>query len=133
VVVINTIFTSCKTICPQIGVRLARLQKSLRGLSPADYSIISISVDPLVDTPARLRVWADQMGARPGWTLLTGPKVQVDEVLQKLKLATSDKLTHSPTSLVGADGPGGFITCNALAPDDPLIQQVQRRLGAIKN
>jgi protein SCO1/2 len=133
VVVINTIFTTCKTICPQIGFRLARLQKALEGVNAQDYSLISISVDPVTDTPERLHAWAEQMGARPGWTLLTGPKMQVDAVLQKLTLATPDKLTHSPVALVGIDGPGGFVTCNALAPGDPLIRLVQQRLGALKN
>jgi len=131
-VVINTIFTTCTTICPQIGVRIARLQKALAEFSPADYSLISISVDPVVDTPERLRAWAAKMGARPGWTLLTGPKMQVDAVLQKLTLATPDKFTHSPVSLVGSDGPDGFVTCNALAGGDPLIRLVQQRLGAVK-
>jgi protein SCO1/2 len=133
VVVINTIFTTCTTICPVIGVRFARLQKSLAAFTPQEYSLISISVDPATDTPERLRAWADQMGARPGWTLLTGPKMQVDEVLRTLTLATPDKLTHSPAALVGADGPGGFVSCNALAPGDALTKLVRQRLGAPKN
>src|SRR6267143_3018513 len=49
VVVINTLFTTCTTICPLIGFRLVRLQKALDGYTAQNYSLISISVDPVVD------------------------------------------------------------------------------------
>ena len=54
VVAINTIFTTCTTICPGLGANFARLSRLLAGSEARDALLISISVDPLNDTPERL-------------------------------------------------------------------------------
>src|SRR5215471_1637418 len=55
IVVINTVFTSCPTICPVMGAQFASLTKLLGARAGADVSLISISVDPATDTPERLK------------------------------------------------------------------------------
>jgi hypothetical protein len=39
--------------------------------------ISSVSVDPAVDTPDRLKPWAGKFGAQPGWKLVTGSKAAI--------------------------------------------------------
>src|SRR3954447_5564908 len=92
VVAINTIFTTCTTICPIMGANFARLQKVLGDAGKQGVTLISISVDPAVDTPERLDQWMRGFGEVGGrWTALTGPKEDVDRLLKALQVFTSDK------------------------------------------
>lgn len=111
-VAMNFIFTTCTTICPPQGATFAKLQKRLAEGPPlAAVQLISVSIDPAVDTPARLKAWRDKLagsapGGGPSWTLLTGGKPQVDALLKALQVFTPDKGSHSPVALVG-DGASG--------------------------
>src|SRR2546430_7458148 len=73
-VAIHFIFTSCRAICPVMGAAFAKLQDRLGDRLGKDISLVSISIDPVTDTPARMKQWGEQFGARPGWSLLTGDK-----------------------------------------------------------
>src|SRR6185295_7987397 len=56
-VAINFIFTNCTTICPPLGATFARVQKEMGDKVGKDVHFISISVDPVTDTPERLKAW----------------------------------------------------------------------------
>src|SRR5918992_1390335 len=66
-VAINFVFTTCTAICPSLAATFRRVQQeaSTRGL---DVQLISISVDPIVDTPERLQAFAKKFKAERGWT-----------------------------------------------------------------
>src|SRR5882672_7330555 len=83
VVIMNIIFTGCRSSCPIIMGRLVELQ-DLLGPTRSDVSILSISVDPVLDTPQALHAYADGFKAGPGWYFLTGAKESVDTVLRRL-------------------------------------------------
>src|SRR3954462_1067407 len=53
-VAINFIFTTCTTVCPVLTATFRRVQTELEN-THSDTKLISISVDPTVDTPERLR------------------------------------------------------------------------------
>jgi protein SCO1/2 len=123
-VAINFIFTTCTTICPPMGANFGRLQRALGDRFGTEVSLISVSVDPLVDTPPRLKAWGEQFGAGPGWTLVTGAKPQVDDLLKALGVFTPDKLDHSPTLLVGNDRTGRWTRAHGLASPDTLAELI---------
>jgi protein SCO1/2 len=129
-VVISTMFTTCGTICPMVGVRMSALERSLGVCSHDEYSLISISVDPAVDTPERLREWGRKFGAGRCWTLLTGPKADVDAVLRALHLLPPDKLSHSPSALIGRDGASDWILCNVLTSPKNLLRIIRQKKSA---
>lgn len=67
------IFTRCPIICPAVTEKMARIQGRTRNLEPALH-LVSFSVDPEFDTPARLAAYAREHRASPRmWTFLTGP------------------------------------------------------------
>src|SRR5262245_60823153 len=72
-VAINFIFTTCTTICPSLTATFRKVQQDLAARAP-DVQLISVSVDPITDTPERLRDFAARFGAGPGWTFVTGEK-----------------------------------------------------------
>src|SRR5207302_10938607 len=55
VVAINFIFTTCTTVCPPLGVKFGTLQRLLGDHFGKDAFLISVSVDPINDTHARLK------------------------------------------------------------------------------
>jgi protein SCO1/2 len=99
VTAINFIFTSCTTVCPLMGVRFAQVQPLL----PKNVSLISISIDPVNDTPERLSAWAQRVGAKPGWTLITGPKPDITTLLRSLGTTIADPASHTPLILIVDD------------------------------
>lgn len=95
--VVDFIFTSCPSICPELTKRMAWLTKELE--ADPDVSFLSISVDPENDTPAKLLEFQRKNGEiTPRWTFLTGDPVVVEKtVLSGFKMALSRG---------GADGHG---------------------------
>jgi protein SCO1 len=101
IVAINFIFTTCTTVCPPLGATFARLQRSINPELAKEVRLISISVDPAVDNPERLKAWAGKFGAQPGWKLVTGSKAELDKLLRALGGYTAQKEDHTPTVLIG--------------------------------
>lgn len=121
VVVVNFIFTTCTTICPPLGATFARVQKELGARAGRDVHFISISVDPATDTPERLKAWGAKFHGAEGWTLVTGRKPQVDELLRALGAATASPSEHSPTVLVGNDAAGQWTRAYGIARPAVLV------------
>jgi cytochrome oxidase Cu insertion factor (SCO1/SenC/PrrC family) len=67
------IFTACQEACPLLSQRMQDIARRTKHLGP-DFHLVSISVDPDRDTPARLAAYAARYGASPvRWSFLTGP------------------------------------------------------------
>ena len=132
VVAINTIFTTCNTICPVMGARFASLSRLLGKENNSRLELISISVDPMVDTPARLKEWSLQFGSvNSHWVLLTGSKDDIDHLLKSLELFTPDKLEHTPVVLIGSGGTTQWSRASALSPPAQLAQLMRARLTEV--
>src|ERR1051325_10999552 len=95
-VAINFIFTTCTTVCPVLTATFRRVQTELEQ-SQSNVKLISISVDPTVDTPERLRDFAAKFKAGPGWTFVTGDKTEIDSLLQRLGAGGGHRKGHTPT------------------------------------
>ena len=74
--IVDYFFTHCPTICPIMSSQLARTQHWLKDHDlDKEVMLLSHSVDPVRDTPARLKTYATQLGAdTTSWKLLTGDK-----------------------------------------------------------
>lgn len=125
VVAINFIFTTCTTICPPLGATFARVQKDLGDRAGRDVHFISVSVDPATDTPERLKAWGAKFKAGPGWTFVTGPKPQVDELLRALAASAARREDHSPTVLIGNDATGQWTRAYGLAKPSQLVKIIE--------
>jgi protein SCO1/2 len=101
IVVISFIYTSCTTVCPVLSGIVANVQDLLGDAPGDDVALISISTDPVTDTPSRLRAYAQRFDAKPGWLWLTGEKRNVDQVLRDLGAYSPDIRNHNPVTLVG--------------------------------
>jgi protein SCO1/2 len=131
VVAINFIFTTCTTVCPLLGVQFSTLQELMGERMGRDVALISLSVDPVLDTPERLKAWADRFDGGPGWTLLTGAKREVEALLKALHVFTPDKQAHTPTILIGNDATGTWRRTYGLVAPATLADMLSAALGAI--
>jgi protein SCO1 len=131
VVVINFIFTTCSTVCPLLGVQFSTLQEMMGDRVGRDVALISLSVDPVVDTPQRLKAWSDRFDGGPGWTLLTGPKREVEALLKALHVFTPDKQAHTPTILIGNDATGTWRRTYGLVEPAALADMLSDVISAI--
>jgi protein SCO1/2 len=122
VVAMNFVFTTCTTVCAPMGAIFGKLQDEIGDDLGKDIHLISISVDPVTDTPQRLKAWSERFGARGGWTLVTGPKSRIDDLLKALEVFTPDFADHSPTVLVGNDRTGVWQRTYGLAPARQLAE-----------
>lgn len=103
-------YTTCPGPCPMMTSRLSDLQKATSALQ--DVRLVSISTDPVKDTPEMLRAYADKFKAGKSWLFLTGDKQAIFEMANKgFKLAlvedptASEPITHS-TKLILVDQAG---------------------------
>jgi protein SCO1/2 len=121
-VIINFVFTSCTYVCPMQGANFAKLQAALGDRLGRDIHLISISTDPLVDTPERLKAWGGRFGAKPGWTLVTGAKDEMDKLLQSLTGDAARRGEHSPVALLGDFEKGAWVRAYGLAEPERYLQ-----------
>lgn len=61
---VQLMFTGCSATCPIQGALFAAVAPRLP--SP-EAQLLSLSIDPLGDTPASLRAWMARFGAHPAW------------------------------------------------------------------
>jgi protein SCO1 len=121
VVIINSFFTSCNGSCPVMAAAFAEIQKHLGDRLGKDVYLISISVDPTTDTPARLKEYASRFQARPGWYFLTGTKANVDLALRKLGQFVEDPRGHFSIFIIGNQRTGLWKKAFGLAKPGELI------------
>jgi protein SCO1 len=129
VVIINAFFATCTGSCPPMSHNLARVQDALADRMGKDVVILSITVDPSMDTPERLKEYASKMGARPGWYFLTGEQANVELAQRKLGQYVTDKQDHKAILLVGNVRTGLWKKAFALAPSDEIVELVQSVLA----
>jgi protein SCO1/2 len=129
VVVINSFFGTCQGSCLPMNRNLEKVQQALGDRVGKDVNIISISVDPTVDTPASLKEYAKKLHARPGWYFLTGDKQSVDFALNKLGQFVSDKNDHLNILIIGNERTGLWKKAFGLAQPDELVKVVESVLN----
>jgi protein SCO1/2 len=106
VVVINSFFATCTGSCPKMSGVLAGLQERLGDRLGKDVFLLSFSVDPENDTPAKLKEYAESFHAKPGWLFLTGKKENVDFALSRLGQKVARKEGHLTLFIVGNNKTG---------------------------
>ena len=100
--IVDYFFTHCPTICPIMSSQLARTQQWLKTHDlDKEVTLLSHSVDPMRDTPERLKEYATRLGAdTTSWKFLTGDK---DELYDQARFG------YYLTALQSDTAAGGFF------------------------
>ncbi len=132
IVVINFMYTKCTGKCPPTTRSLVKIQNLLRDRVGNDITILSITLDPEVDTPAVLKAYADDFGAGPGWIYLTGQFDEIDMLRHKLgvfdpdPILDADKTNHAGLLTFGNERTGRWAALPALLETDEIVRAVLR-------
>jgi cytochrome oxidase Cu insertion factor (SCO1/SenC/PrrC family) len=85
-------------------------------------------VQPFRDpgTPERLKEWGRRFQAGPGWSLITGRKPDVDQVLKALGSFAPDKRDHPSTVVIVNGATGQACRASGLATPPQLAKLMQQ-------
>jgi protein SCO1/2 len=101
IVVANFVFTTCSSVCPVISAIFAQLQQQLPADLARETVMLSLSVDPMNDTPDRLDAQAKQYGSGANWRWLTGRVEDMEAALKGFGAYVSRPDDHLPMAVVG--------------------------------
>ena len=127
VVIVNFVYTTCGSLCPVVSALMADLQMRLRSRTPVAF--VSLSLDPLTDTPQSLRRFAAPFSPGPRWWWLTGEVRTMHRLLDALDAGPGpDLASHGPQWLIGRAGRGAWRRLVDLPP----LAQFQSAVDALQ-
>jgi protein SCO1/2 len=124
-VIVNAFFTTCTSVCPPMNRNMEKIQEALGDRVGKDVFLVSISVDPEIDTPAVIKEYSKKFHAKPGWMFLTGKKENVDWALYKVGQYVEDKQDHTTVIIIGNEATGLWKKALGMAKPAELIQIVE--------
>ena len=130
VVAINFIFTNCQGACPLMTRQMTMVRDMLGVDLGTDIHFVSISIDPVRDTPAAMKEFAETHDAdQAGWRFVTGNPDNLAFIVKRLGQYTDEVEAHS-TLLLAANVRTAHWT--KIPPNVPPNGVVERLRGLIE-
>jgi protein SCO1 len=119
-VIVSFSFVECTTLCPITNAILAEVDDRIvaEGLA---LTIVTLTIDPVNDTPAKLAKAAGEVGASDRWIWLTAAPVDTFLLLDSFGFPPGPIEDHNPMMLIGNVGTGEFQRIVGLPDPDGLI------------
>ena len=124
IVVMDFVYTTCTTICPVLSALFTQVQGRLGETVGDEVTLVSMSVDPVRDTPQRLKAYSAKHRAGDGWLWLTGQKSDVEDVLTGLGAYTPSFEDHPSMVLIGDGRTGEWKRLFGFPNPDRIVQIV---------
>jgi protein SCO1/2 len=124
-VYLNFIFTSCTTVCPVMSQIFYELQSRL-GPDDANVRLVSVSIDPLEDTPRRLSAYSKKFAAGANWEFLTGTGEASIAVQRAFDVYRGDKMNHPVASFFRRTPNSPWVRLEGFASADQLLAELRR-------
>lgn len=114
---LQLMFSNCKSICPIEAATFARVQDALAGHATDGIQLLSLSMDPLNDTPHVLQAWLERFNAKPGWVAMSPATADLARARQFFDNGSSLGEDHSTAmSLINQTGHLVWRTAELPAP-----------------
>lgn len=126
-VLLDFIYTTCKTTGPLLSIGFSDFQKKL-GPESEGVQLVSISTDPDNDTPEMVKTYLKRHDAKAGWDFLTGARADIDKVLKAFKVRSSDEIPHPPLILLRLPTRNNWVRIYGLIETTDLIREYQKVL-----
>jgi protein SCO1/2 len=120
--VLNFIYTTCPGICPLMSQVFSQFQARL-GADREKVHMVSISIDPEHDTPARLREYARRFSAGSQWRHYTGTAEASVSAQKAFNAYRGDKMSHDALTLMRAAPGKPWVRIDGFATPDELLEQ----------
>jgi protein SCO1/2 len=128
-VVLNFIFTTCTTICPVMSQIFSQLQDKLEAEHDKVH-LVSISIDPEQDTPARLTEYARKFKAGPDWQFFTGTTEASVATQRAFTAFRGDKMDHTPVTFLRVAPGRPWVRIDGFATSAELAQEFHDLVAA---
>ena len=128
-VLLNFIFTTCSSICPLTSRTLEEFQHKL-GSEAAKVHVVSISIDPEQDTPARLADYARTFHAGPQWQYYTGTLAASIAAQRAFDVYRGEKMSHTPVTLMRAAPGKPWLRIEGFVTPDELVDNYHTLLAS---
>ncbi|MFI8479522.1 SCO family protein [Pseudomonas sp. NPDC078700] len=126
IVLMGFIYTSCTTVCPVVSAIMKKTEVQLQANAGPPVQLISISVDPLRDTPEQLRRYAQSyMGAGDAWSWLTGKPQAITDTLKQLGAWSPDLKEHPALIMIGDGRSGQWTRFYGFSDPNILVAKIQ--------
>lgn len=113
--VVDFFYTSCPLICPGMSAAMREIQNATEDTS---LKLLSISIDPEVDTPQKIKTYAGAFGADPSrWKFTTGDPEMITILLMGMNFELGE--LNSDDGFRNIDHPSTLIL---LGPDRHVIK-----------
>jgi protein SCO1/2 len=126
-VLLDFIYTTCTTICPVMSQTFAEVQKRL-GADAAKVKMLSVSIDPEQDTPARLAEYAKRYRAGAEWTFYTGTVEASIAAQRAFDVYRGDKMSHTPLTFFRSAPGQPWVRLDGFATPDAVIDEVRAKV-----
>jgi bacillopeptidase F len=127
-VILNFIFTSCSAICPVMTQTFAEVQ---RQLGDERVHLVSVSIDPEADTPAKLSEYARKLAAGDKWSFYTGSLEASIAAQKAFDVYRGDKMNHAPVTFIRRAPGQPWVRLDGFAAASDVVAEY-RRLGAVR-
>ena len=124
--ILQFMFATCSGICPIDSAVLAGAQARLQ-TAGSNARFWSISIDPEADTPDRLQLYAQSLGAGPHWRFLTGHLDDIVALQKAFDAYRDNKATHEPLTFIRARD-DRWVRLNGLLNVDELVSEYFRAI-----
>lgn len=134
-VLVSFTYTRCRGSCPRAAASLAGVQPLLGARLGADVAMLSITLDAEADTPEALRRHAEALGARPGWTFVTGAARHMERLRRAFGFTDpdprvdADRTQHASLVALGDDRTGRWAVVPAAIPPAQIVATLWRVAG----
>lgn len=119
---LNFIYTSCTAICPLTSQVFSSVQEKLLA-EHAALDLLSISIDPEYDTPARLAAYARKFGAGAHWQFYTGSSAASIAVQKAFEAYPGDKMNHLPSTFLRAAPGKPWVRLDGFATPASIVRE----------
>ena len=123
---VHFFFTGCSSVCSPLTAIVKAAREELAAAGHKDVRVVSISVDPLNDTPAKLAEFAKRLGVgQDGWSLVSGQPASTDALLKAFGVPLGGNLDdHTPMVFIGSDGGQRWTRAYGLAGPKAIVDRV---------
>jgi protein SCO1/2 len=122
--IVEFFFTSCTSICGLQASALSTAQAQIAAVG-RDCSMLSISIDPEFDTPARLREYAEGFKPAANWYLLTGRQRDIERVMASFdaRYPGDNKMLHQPYTFIRLSPAHAWRRVEGMLDGDELVAE----------
>ncbi|MCC6967455.1 MAG: SCO family protein [Nitrospira sp.] len=129
-VVIDFVYTSCKTSCSILSAIMGQVEQRVRDRLGDHLLLVSLTVDPAHDTPAQLKEYAAKFSATPHWHWLTGSMPDVKQALRAFGIPVVGRPEdHAPVILAGNVRTGKWQRWIGI-PDPDVVARAAQNLSS---